>query len=172
MSLSDPLALAGLAAAAFVLFRLVRGLARLRRRNVIRERTTRGRRGEEDAARALARRFAHVERHPRRTCELRIDGVAHRYELCPDFVVGSRRRPIVIEVKSGKDRDPRDPSTRRQLLEYALAFGASKIGLYDAREGSLQWVELEGLPRSRRGWIWLAFALGALAGFLLRDRVP
>ncbi|MBK9385737.1 MAG: hypothetical protein IPN34_13085 [Planctomycetes bacterium] len=168
MSFSDPRLLVGLAVAAGVLLRLGLALFRLRRRNVIRERSTRGRRGEDAAARALALRFARVERHPRLARRLRIDGVVHTYELCPDFVVGPRRRPIVIEVKSGQDRDPRNPATRRQLLEYALAFGAAKIGVFDARAGSLQWVELEGLPGARRGGWLLAFALGIAVGLALR----
>jgi hypothetical protein len=168
MSISDPLVLAGLVVAAGVLLRLGVALFRLRRRNVIRERSTRGRRGEDAAERALVKRFARVERHPRLARQMRIDGVPHRYELCPDFLVGSRRRPIVIEVKSGQDRDPRDAATRRQLLEYALAFGSSKVGVFDAREGTLQWVELEGLPRSRRGRWLLAFALGVIVGLALR----
>jgi hypothetical protein len=168
MDLSHPVALAALAVGVLVALRLAVALVRLRRRNLRREFAARGRRGEDAAERALAKRFAHVVRHPRLSQRLWVDGVEHRYELCPDFLVGSRRRPIVIEVKSGKDRDPREPTTRRQILEYALAFGARKIGLYDARANSLQWVELGNLPRARRGLLLLAFALGVSVGLLLR----
>lgn len=167
MELTHPLALAATGLAGLLALRGALALVRLRRRNVGRELALRGRRGEDEAEAELRRRFLRVVRHPRREQRLWIDGTAQPYELAPDFVVGTTRRPIVIEVKSGKARDPRDPATRRQLLEYALAFGARRIGLYDARERVLQWIEFDLLKR-RNGARGLAlFLAGLLVGAAL-----
>jgi hypothetical protein len=164
MELTHPLALAAYVLAGLLALRGALALFRLRRSNVGRELALRGRRGEDEAEAELRRRFLRVVRHPRREQRLWIDGRAQSYELCPDFVVGTKRRPLVIEVKSGKARDPRDPATRRQLLEYALAFGARRVGLYDARERALQWIEFEVLPRRSRTRALALFAAGLLVG--------
>lgn len=146
---------------------LLIALLRYRRKNIVRERSARGRAGEAHAHADLRRLFARVEAHPRIVQRLWVDQKEIRYELCPDFLVGSRQRPIIVEVKSGQDREPEHPTTRRQLIEYALAFGARRIGLYDARTRTLRWVRFECLMGSGPRWFSLASLFWFVIGIVL-----
>lgn len=169
MTFADPRTWLAIGAAFLLLLGLLAHLRRLRAGNLVRERSARGRAGEDAAEAFLRRRFAEVERHPRLESALWIEGEEHRYELRPDFLVRAGRQRMLVEVKSGEDRDPRQGETRRQILEYALASECERIGLFDARSGRLQELRFDLLERrapSAGPWLFaLAVALGA--GFAL-----
>jgi hypothetical protein len=73
---------------------------------------------------------------------LRVDGADARFDLRADFVVGRDGERFVAEVKTG-ERAPRIEyaPTRRQLLEYMLAYEVSGVILVDADAGELILVE-------------------------------
>jgi hypothetical protein len=85
----------------------------------------RARRLEVEAERLLLRKgFRMQGRKVARTATLLVDGRELSYELELDYLVlDLRDRPFVAEVKSGETApDPLHAPTRRQLLDYAVAF--------------------------------------------------
>ena len=95
------------------------------RRWRLQRRFGRARRLERRARWLLARRGYRVQAgQVERELALWVDGEAHRYGVRADYLVVDRRgRPFVAEVKSGGlASDPLHTPTRRQLLEYQLAY--------------------------------------------------
>jgi hypothetical protein len=99
---------------------------------------------------------------------LHVDGVPHTVRLRADLIVQRRGRRYVAEVKTGAVAPrPDHRATRRQLLEYGMAYDADGVLLVDAERGAVHEVRFPGFPsrRSRR-WravLW-ALVVGALAG--------
>ncbi|MFT4624125.1 MAG: hypothetical protein ACI8PZ_002784 [Myxococcota bacterium] len=63
---------------------------------------------------------------------MHIDGEPHEVHCRADLIVTRRRRRYVAEVKTGERApDPTLPATRRQLLEYRLAFDVDGLLLVD-----------------------------------------
>lgn len=100
------------------------------------------------------------------------DGAPVDLELRADRIVARRRRRFVAEVKSGT-RAPRiaHGPTRRQLLEYRLAFDVDGMLLVDPDRGIAHEVTFPPLPdRSRPAgapWLIAGVAIGAVATWLL-----
>lgn len=165
-----PWALAALALAA-VLVQTAR-LAWLRRRpgRRARARLERALKGEHDAERLLERQgFAIEARQAPAELELRVDGASVQVGVRADLIVRRRGERFVAEVKTGK-LAPRiqHAATRRQLLEYTLAFDVDGVLLVDAEAGLVQRVEFptpgapEGSSLLHRTFGWLlAAAVGA-----------
>jgi hypothetical protein len=133
---------------ALVLARLVRawrGSWRARRR------AARAGAGE-DAAAALLRRagFRIVAQQARTWWEPRIDGEPHRTELRADYLVEAGGELLVAEVKTG-DAAPSlaTAATRRQLLEYHVAFEADGVLLVCPERGAIHRVEFPLAARDR-----------------------
>ncbi len=61
-----------------------------------------------------------------------VDGQRHTVPLRADYLVERAGRQYVVEVKSGGRRRPTVDTTRRQLLEYCLAFDVPSVLLVDA----------------------------------------
>jgi hypothetical protein len=111
--------------------------------------------------------------------ELLVDGESVAFDLRADFVVTQGSRRYVAEVKTGTYA-PRleTAATRRQLLEYGVAFDVDGVLLVDADVGEIRLVEL--LPRARGAesstpsFVWLAAAVmgGALLSAVLGLRLP
>lgn len=101
--------------------------ARSRDRNVL------ARRGECEAESLLERAgYRVVGRQVTARWCLAIDGREVQVAVRADLVVQRAGQRFVAEVKTGERApDPRLPATRRQLLEYCLAFGASQVLLVD-----------------------------------------
>lgn len=102
--------------------------------------------------------------------ELRVDGEPHPVLLRADFLVEKAGRSYIAEVKSGADSARvGNSATRRQLLEYRLAFPVDGILLVDAFAGRIVEIELPG-PEPEASTspcvLWLV-ALAALAGAAL-----
>jgi hypothetical protein len=104
---------------------------------------------------------------------LGVDGVRVPIDLRADYVVGARGRRYVAEVKTGTFA-PRieTAATRRQLLEYRVAFDVDGVLLVDADLEQVRRIEfpLPGhAPRSGRLiWLVAGIAAGALAMLAMR----
>jgi len=97
--------------------------------------------------------------------EIALDRNRVGVDLRADYVVRKRGRLYVAEVKSGRLAPRIDNArTRRQLLEYAIAFGTDGALLVDAEAGRVHRVVFPLRRAGLRG-AWLAIAI--VAGFLL-----
>jgi len=126
-------------AAAFVALLVLLEVARARVRRWLvtwrlRRRSYRALDAEAWAARALARAgYAVVGSQVRASYELFIDGRPMSVALRADYVVRRRGRTFVAEVKSGELAPCLETATtRRQLLEYRVAFDVDGVLLVDA----------------------------------------
>jgi hypothetical protein len=100
--------------------------------------------------------------------ELVVDGAPQRVEVIPDRILRRRGRRVVAEVKTGaKGPDPLYEPTRRQLLEYALAFEVSEIWLVDMETEQIRRVRFPlRRRRSRRLPMVVVLAAGLTLGSL------
>ncbi len=120
--------------------------ARLRRWARTR-RVRRAVRGETDAERLLeGAGYAIEERQPGLEWSVACDGVMVPISLRADLVVTRDGRRYVAEVKTG-ERAPRieTAATRRQLLEYAVAYEVDGALLVDMEARTVTRVEFPGL---------------------------
>ncbi len=172
--------LAGLAAivAFLALLRLVGRYLRVasarRRLAAARER---GARGEARAEALLRRRgFDVVGRQVGARYHLGVDGDPLAVDLRADYVVAAGGRRYVAEVKTGT-LAPRlsTATTRRQLLEYRVAFDVDGVLLVDAEEDRVQLVEFPlagqgpgGDGAGRILWLVVGIAAGVLATLAAR----
>ncbi len=104
-----------------------------------RRRSRRAQAGEVDGEELLRRLgYRILERQPRRTFTLEIDGEPREIELRADLLVALDGRTLVAEVKTGARAPSIDTkTTRRQLLEYRIAYQQEAAGvlLVDAEAG-------------------------------------
>ncbi len=131
-------------------------------------------RGADGEARAEPLLRAHgytvVARQAPVTYDVSVDGAWRAIELRADFVVEREGRRFVAEVKTGRLAPRLDTSaTRRQLLEYRIAFDVAGVLLVDVDAGRVHAVEFP-LPLTRAesatGVAWLAWlCVGGALGF-------
>ena len=128
----------GLAAAVFVLLASL-WLARTRARRANHRRQRRARQGEERAQRLLRRAGFRIDaRQASETWWMLVDGRDVEVQVRADYLVSRFRRTYVAEVKTGElAPDPAYPPTRRQLLEYSLAFDVDGVLLVDVEAGEI-----------------------------------
>lgn len=123
--------------------------------------------GERRAEVMLERRgWRIIERQPRRPFRFAVDGATREVELRADLLVARRGRLFVAEVKTGS-RAPRieTSSTRRQLLEYRVAYReADGVLLVDAENDVVSEVVFP-LSGERRSGLFAGFFLGIGLGF-------
>jgi hypothetical protein len=119
---------------------VARGLPRWR---IARHRRT-GARGEVRARKLLEAQGYTIEAEQvTRRYELRVDGLPHPVPLRADYLVRRAGRAFIAEVKSGAESARiGNAATRRQLIEYRLAFDVDGILLVDAYAGRIVEVEL------------------------------
>lgn len=155
-----------------------------RPRRLLKLRRERGLRGEEQAMELLGRAgYAIVAAQHPGGFAAEVDGELWRFALRADFLVRRRRdgRLFVAEVKTGElaPRLQHGP-TRRQLLEYSLAYRQEVSGvlLVVPEEGAITCVSFPALLPLARGMRRRFFAvvlgagllaLGALAHFLYAE---
>lgn len=179
-SAATPQAWQLLLAAAVILAAVCFGfwLARRWSRYRMRRRFARGKRAEADAAKYLeSEGYRIVDVQANRIVDVVVDGWPQRVEVVADILAVKGGRHCVIEVKTGdKAVDPLYPPTRRQLLEYRLAFGPCDLMLLDMEAGEEHFVRFPALsrsePRSPAKWIAIALAVGLAAGFLAARFLP
>ncbi|MCP4872810.1 MAG: hypothetical protein GY898_29310 [Proteobacteria bacterium] len=98
----------------------------------------------EDRAEALLERAGYVieDRQLVGAWPMVVDGEEVDATLRADLLVRKRRRLYIAEVKSGPVASrPTDPSTRRQLLEYRLAFDVDGVLLVDMHRRRILTIE-------------------------------
>jgi hypothetical protein len=162
---------AALAIAIAVVQALVLAWRRWERRRRMSLRMERAVAGEERAAELLERQgfsvlgAQAVIDHP-----VRIDDRVVRIALRADYLAQKAGRRYVVEVKTGALAPRIETSaTRRQMLEYRIAFDVDGVLLVDAESGVVHEVTfptLEEFARRRTGtsgWRLLAIALAAVA---------
>jgi hypothetical protein len=125
--------------------------------------------GEARAATLLRRRgFEVQDAQVPGSFVLHVDDAPHTVRLRADLIVQRRGRRYVAEVKTGAVAPrPDHRATRRQLLEYGMAYDADGVLLVDAERGAVHEVRFPGFTgrRSRRwGPVLWALAGGAVAG--------
>ncbi len=137
---------AAAAAAAAVMFLLWRWESD-RPSRLGRRRNRQGRNAERSAERLLTRAGFRIEaRQVKATWPLLVDGEPVQATLRADLLVRRGRRRFVAEVKSGRSgARPDNPDTRRQLLEYRLAFDVDGVLLVDMDARQVRQVEFPAL---------------------------
>jgi hypothetical protein len=138
-------------------------------------RMVRALRGERDGESMLARAGYRIEaRQCRGALELDVDGEPHRAELRCDLIVRRGARRYVAEVKTGARAPSLDHApTRRQLIEYQLAFHADGILLVDPGSGRVRTITIpvahprRSPPASQLPALALGTAIGASAGAVI-----
>lgn len=149
---------------------LARWLAAYRRRRRTHRRARAARAGELAAVELLAGAgFAVEDVQVARAWSMTVDGVTHDAKLRCDYLATRDGERWVAEVKTGREA-PRlaNIATRRQLLEYQVAYDAAGVALVDATQGLVHEVRfaLDDRPASSAAPAWPAFVAGALVGLL------
>ncbi|MFT3764488.1 MAG: hypothetical protein QM820_03065 [Minicystis sp.] len=150
-----------------------RGWSARRRLALARERGAAG----EVRAEAILRRlgFTILGRQVAARYGIGVDGEHVAVDLRADYLVAAGGRRFVAEVKTG-NYAPRieTATTRRQLLEYRVAFDVDGVLLVDADAGRVRRVEFP-LPSAARGskagwfgWLVTGIAAGVLAALAAR----
>ncbi len=154
----------------------LRALGRTFRRWQARRRQARAARGERQAERLLDRLgYAICARQVATSFAVTCDGEVHEVPLRADLLVERDGKRYVAEVKTGRVA-PRlaTTATRRQLLEYRVAYDVDGILLVDAEAGRVMHVDFHLPGRARGSWsrlallvawsLGLGLATGLLAG--------
>lgn len=117
----------------------------LRRKFDRRLRQARARRASRGEKKAEALLRAHgwriKERQSRQQCSLQAGSQIVRFELIVDLVVEKDGKVMVAEVKTGAGATIAHSGTRRQLLEYLLAFDVDGVLLVDPSQRSITPIE-------------------------------
>ncbi len=122
--------------------RLSRWMERRRGRAAAR----RGLRSEAGALRLLERRgFRVLDVQQRAAAVVEVDGEPRTFHLHVDAIVRRGRRRYVAEFKTGQGASIGYRATRRQLLEYAVAYPGHGLLLVDASEGTMCEIDFPGL---------------------------
>ena len=155
---------------------LARRLARARARWIGRAHNLRGQRGEREAERLMRRAgYATCARQVRASYPVQVGEEMLEVALQADYVVERAGRRMVAEVKTGRHA-PRfeHAETRRQLLEYQLAFGVDAVLLVDVEAGAVREVRFPVAAGNARaptrvlGWLLAALVALVLYGVLHR----
>ena len=134
-----------------VLFVAVFALLWLRARSAVgranARRGVRARRAEHEAEDLLAREgYEVLDRQVTREWPVDVDGERHLARVRADLLVSRDGYDYIAEVKTGADATrPTFPSTRRQMLEYLLAFDVDGVLLVDMDRRVVRSVEFPRL---------------------------
>ncbi|HEY3354748.1 MAG TPA: hypothetical protein VGQ83_15955, partial [Polyangia bacterium] len=121
-----------------------------RRRDV--RRVRRGHAGERRGRALLEAAGWRVRRaHPPGELRVAVDGEDFAQPLTADYLCERAGRVLPAEVKTGAAADLAESATRRQLLEYAVAYGAGATLFVDADEGTVSEVVFAASPPPARG---------------------
>lgn len=118
-----------------------------------RRRARRARSGERRAVPLLRRHGfrVHGEQVPG-AFVIEVDGRPHEVALRADLLVTRGGKRYVAEVKTGTQAPrPEHRATRRQLLEYRMAYAADGVLLVDMERGSVHEVRFPALARETPG---------------------
>lgn len=148
------------------------GFWRRRALTIRRERGAAGEQRAEGLLRELG--FTILGRQVAVSYGVRVDGDPVAIDLRADYLVGHGDKRYVAEVKTGRAAPRIDtPGTRRQLLEYRIAFDVDGVLLVDAEADRVHAVEFplgtSDSPRpSRLAWLLAGVVIGAVAAGSVR----
>lgn len=140
-------------------------IARLVRRVRMKYRTGRARRMELRAAGMLeAAGYTVTGTQVAGQTHVIVNGESMYVEVRADYLVTRGGRTFVAEAKSGvRAPDPGNRATRRQLLEYAIAYDSDGVLLVDTESGSIYEVEFPALrPAAHNRGFWNGVGIGIL----------
>ncbi len=145
--------LAGIAVGAFTVWACTRFIRQLR----LKLRTGRARRMELRAAGMLEDAgYTVIDTQVAGQTHVVVNGASMHVEVRADYLVKREGRTFVAEAKSGtRAPDPANRATRRQLLEYAIAYDTDGVLLVDTESGTVYEVEFPALRaavRAKRFW--------------------
>jgi hypothetical protein len=164
------------AAAALLLSLLVQTarLAWLRaapRRRLARARS-RGSAGERRAVALLERHgYRVVAVQPATEWTILCDDEPHSVAVRADLLVSRGGRSFIAEIKTGECAELDTATTRRQLLEYSVAYDVDGVLLVDMEAERIQQVAFPrpAIARRSSAWLWVsALVLTVLAGLYLQ----
>lgn len=147
--------------------------SRLRRSRIAKGRARRAVAGEKRAALLLeAAGYEVLEAQVPARYPLVVDGVARDFDVRADYVVSKDGRRWVAEVKTGALAPKLElAATRRQLLEYGVAFEADGVLLVDAESDHIAVVELPWRRTSQASratpWLVILFIACVVLGSVL-----
>lgn len=120
--------------------------------------------GEKNARRYLREHgFIIVDEQVHITKKLSVDGVAVPFALRADFIVRKGGRNAVVDAKSGAQAaDPKNPETRRRMLEYFCYYNVSDAYIFDDVSKSLKKMKFTDAILRKRDW--RLFIAGMLCG--------
>ncbi len=158
---------------------LGRVMQRFQMRQKGRRANARGERGERDAEKLLRSLGYRVRaRHVPATYTLEVDDAPREVQVVADLIVERAGVRTVAEVKTGRQAPNIGyAETRRQLLEYQLAFAVSGVLLVDVEAGRVREIRFPLAPHhnaSSRPLTMLvvaAIVLGCVVFALLRQPV-
>ncbi len=138
----------------------------------VRRQARRARRGEHRAEQLLAAEgYRVIDTQVRAPITWYLGAEVHEGFVQADLLVARGRRRYVAEVKTGRAGSEPDAETRRQLLEYHLAFPVHGVLLVDVERKAVTPVSFRmpfAGPRRAPAWHYLvAFGLGAIVAGLL-----
>ncbi|MGQ9531281.1 MAG: hypothetical protein ACUVTQ_00550 [Desulfotomaculales bacterium] len=138
----------------------------------VRRQARRARRGEHRAEQLLAAEgYRVIDTQVRAPITWTLGPEVHEGFVQADLLVARGRRRYVAEVKTGRTGREPDAETRRQLLEYHLAFPVHGVLLVDMERKAVLPVRFQTQfagPRRAPVWHYLvAFGLGAVVAGLL-----
>jgi hypothetical protein len=152
---------------------------RTREKSRARAAVKRGLKGERDAEKLLKKLgYTLLARQAPASYGVLVDGEPQAVQLSADFLVELNGKKLVAEVKTGKAVKLEVAETRRQMLEYQLAFGVDALLLVDMEAKTVKTVRFP-LPKAKSAaavaakrmtvrWAMIALVTGTLAWLLAR----
>jgi len=136
----------------------------------LRKRFSKSRKAEKDAEKILKKNgYAIIDAQKSKPLLITIGDKMHRYLVRIDYLARKKGKVYVVEVKSG-EKIPyiTNRETRRQMLEYYLAYQPSGILLLNMKNKSISEVKFQFESTKRQTIIKLTyFILGAIISLVL-----
>lgn len=126
--------------------------------------------GEREGAVLLARAgYVVIDRQVSHEVIVEVDGEPYAARLRCDYLVERRGKVWVAEIKTGEAAPSlTNPATRRQLLEYQVAYGVAGVVLVDATAATVHEVRFDLAPPADPPAItWPLFVAGLGTGAAL-----
>jgi len=163
--------LAGLSALIVLIWICAHAWSKKSRSIIARKRAAVALAGERNAEAWLRKLGYRIDAH--QVCgaiQITVDGAPIEYALRADFIVSRAGKRYVAEVKTGAHATSlQAQATRRQLLEYLVAFAADGLLLMDMHRKKIHTVQFSQLqfPQSLRpNYRTICFLLGLVLGAL------
>ncbi|MGB6370291.1 MAG: hypothetical protein WBF68_04585 [Atribacterota bacterium] len=130
----------------------------------LRKRFSKSRQAEKEAEKILRKNgYAIIDVQKSKPLLITIGGKIHRYLVRIDYLARKRGKVYVVEVKSG-EKIPyiTNRETRRQMLEYYLAYQPSGILLLNMKNKSISEVKFQFESTSRQWIIRISYFIAGI----------